>query len=198
MSFTLPSLLNINILALLSGLDANKGTPTGVGAIYLATDTNKLYVSYDGVNWSNSYVFNALTLTSLSVGNTTINGTLAGTMNVIGIFNMYNNINLRDSHIQRILSPLTLGVGATTFLCNSEVMIITGDIGGNTLETITGGTTGGELTLIFVDAYVTLTDNESHTVNTFELSAAFTSAADKVLKLLFDGASWYEVGRSAD
>lgn len=50
--FSLPSLANINIISLICGLDASKGTPTAIGALFLATDTKKIYISYDGSTWS--------------------------------------------------------------------------------------------------------------------------------------------------
>ena len=98
----------------------------------------------------------------------------------------------------RTITPLTLGVAATTFAVTGEIMQITGDAGANTVATITGGLTGQELTLIFVDALVTITDTDAHTANTVDLSAAFTSADDTILKLIFDGTSWYEISRSVN
>ena len=88
----------------------------------------------------------------------------------------------------------TLGAGDTTFALTSNVVILTGDAGANTLATITGGVAGQLLTIICTDALVTITDTDAHTANTIDLSAAFTSADDKVLTLVFDGTSWYEAG----
>jgi hypothetical protein len=98
----------------------------------------------------------------------------------------------------RTITPETLGAAATTFAVTGEVMVVTGDVGTNTVATITGGLTGQELTLIFVDGLVTITDTDAHGANTVDLSAAFTSADDTVLKLIFDGTSWYEVSRSVN
>jgi hypothetical protein len=92
----------------------------------------------------------------------------------------------------------TLGVGATTFIASQNIMTITGDGGGNTIATITGGVTGQHLTLIFVDALVTITDDNTHAADTVDLSAAFTSADDTVLQLVYNGTSWYEVSRSVN
>lgn len=108
------------------------------------------------------------------------------------------NIELAAGTVNRTCTPETLGAGVTTFAVTGEVMVITGDGGANTIATITGGGTGQELTLIFVDANVTITDTDAHTANTVDLSAAFTSADDTVLKLVFDGTSWYEVSRSVN
>jgi len=93
---------------------------------------------------------------------------------------------------------LTLGAAATTFAVDGDFMIITGDGGGNTIATITGGYPGQELTLLFVDALVTITDTAAHTADTVDLSAAFTSADDTILKLVYDGTSWYETSRSVN
>jgi len=93
---------------------------------------------------------------------------------------------------------LTLGAAATTFAATSTVMTITGDAGANTIATITGGVDGQLLTLIFVDANVTITDDNTHATNSVDLSASFTSADDTVLQLVFDGTSWYETARSAN
>jgi hypothetical protein len=93
---------------------------------------------------------------------------------------------------------LTLGAGATTFAVSSNVMTITGDAGSNTIATITGATNGQLLTLIFADALVTVTDDNTHVANSVDLSGTFTSADDTVLQLVFDGTSWYEISRSVN
>lgn len=93
---------------------------------------------------------------------------------------------------------LTLGAAATTFAATSNVMTITGDGGGNTIATITGGINGQLLTLIFVDGNVTITDDNTHASDSVDLSAAFTSADDTVLQLVYDGTSWYEISRSTN
>jgi hypothetical protein len=95
-------------------------------------------------------------------------------------------------------SIVTLGVGATTFAITSNVHTITGDGGGNTVATITGGVDGQILTLIFVDANVTITDDNTHGADSIDLSGAFTSADDTVLQLVYDGTSWYEISRSVN
>jgi hypothetical protein len=99
---------------------------------------------------------------------------------------------------RRTVGSLTLGAAATTFAVAGDLMTITGDAGANTIATITGGYAGQELTLLFVDALVTITDDNAHTADSVDLSAAFTSADDTVLKLVYDGTSWYEVSRSVN
>ena len=92
----------------------------------------------------------------------------------------------------------TLGVGVTTFAVTSNIMTITGDGGTNTIATITGANSGTLLTLIFVDGNVTITDDNTHAANSVDLSAAFTSADDTTLQLIYDGTSWYETSRSTN
>jgi len=109
------------------------------------------------------------------------------------------NVELATGKVARTVTALAaLGVGATTFAVTGEAMVITGDGGGNTVATITGGKTGQILILTFVDALVTITDTDAHTANTIDLSAAFVSADDKMLTLFFDGTSWYELSRSTN
>lgn len=64
-----------------------------------------------------------------------------------------------------------------------------------TIGTITGGKEGMELTLEFVDSNITITDTGSGAANTINLSANFTSSANDVLQLRFNGTSWREVGK---
>jgi len=95
----------------------------------------------------------------------------------------------------------TLAAAATTFVCTSNVMTITGDGGTNTVATITGAKSGTLLTLIFVDGNITLTDTDAHTANTVDLAGTatdLTSADDKTLQIVFNGTSWYEVSRSVN
>lgn len=96
---------------------------------------------------------------------------------------------------------ITLGNGVTTFAATKGFHVITGDGAGNTLATITGGTDGTILRLLFVDALVTVTDTDAHTANTVDLAGTatdFTSADDTTLTLIHDGTSWYETGRSVN
>jgi len=109
------------------------------------------------------------------------------------------NVTLTDGAVAAAPETVaTLGVGVTTFAVDSNLCVITGDGGGNTVATITGGVTGQMLVLLFTDANITITDTDAHTANTVDLSAAFTSADDTTLTLVFDGTSWYETSRSAN
>jgi len=95
-------------------------------------------------------------------------------------------------------TTVTLGAAATTFAVSKTSIEVTGDGGGNTVATITGGVEGQLLAIQFVDTNVTITDTDAHTANTIDLNAAFTSADDVILLLYFDGTSWYEVSRSVN
>ncbi|MBM3328201.1 MAG: hypothetical protein FJY67_01850 [Calditrichaeota bacterium] len=92
----------------------------------------------------------------------------------------------------------TFGPGVITFAVISNTMRLTGDGGGNTIGTITGGENGQTLTLIFLNDKITITDDATEAANSVNLSAAFTSVDGTVLQLVFDGTSWREVSRSVN
>jgi hypothetical protein len=91
---------------------------------------------------------------------------------------------------------ITLGALDTTFAVTNNVIKLTGDAGANTIATITAGVSGQTLTILFVDALVTITDTDAATANTVDLSAAFTSTARDTLTLIHDGNKWIETSRS--
>ncbi len=95
-------------------------------------------------------------------------------------------------------TAVALGAAAVTFSADTNFVTVTGDGGANTIATITAGTVGEKLTLLFVDGLVTVTDDDSHAADSVDLSAAFTSADDTTLTLLYDGTSWYELSRSVN
>lgn len=93
---------------------------------------------------------------------------------------------------------MTLAAGVTSFVVSSDYMVLTGDAAANTIATIDGGQEGQILTLEFTDAKITLTDDATGTLNTINIGAAFTSTANDVMQLLFNGTSWREVSRSVN
>lgn len=103
-------------------------------------------------------------------------------------------------------STTTLGVAATTFAVVNNVMVVTGDSGGNTVATISAGVDGQRLTLVFTNDKVTLTDTAvaAATSNKICLTGAYTSAAGDTMSLVLapvgaSGASvWLEVSRSVN
>lgn len=107
----------------------------------------------------------------------------------------------RDLSIMTIgKQTITLTASATTFTATDRLVEVTGDGGGNTLATITGpmALEGNQITLLFVDTNVTITNDNSHAADSVDLSASFTSADDATLTIVHDGTSWYEVSRSVN
>lgn len=96
------------------------------------------------------------------------------------------------------IQSITLGSSVTTFAVTRNYVRVTGDGGANTIATITAAAIGLPYVFEFVDALVTITDNDAHDVNSVDLSAAFTGADDTILTLAHNGVSWYEVSRSAN
>ncbi len=91
----------------------------------------------------------------------------------------------------------TLPAAATTFAATTNMAILTGDGGSNTLATITGAPPGTTLKILCTDALVTITDDNTHAADSVDLSAAFTCADDTTLTLSnYAGVSWYEDSRS--
>lgn len=96
-------------------------------------------------------------------------------------------------------NALTLLLGDVTFAAVGMAMTITGDVA-VVIATITGGTAGQTLLLMFEDANVTITDTPGHAADTIDLLGAvdLVSADDTMLLLAFDGTSWYEICRSVN
>ena len=90
---------------------------------------------------------------------------------------------------------LTLPAGATTFAATGKLVLLSGDVGTNTIATITGpmAFASNEITIIFQDADVTFTNDDTSAANTLNLDATFTSAANDVLKLIYDGNKWFMI-----
>jgi len=105
---------------------------------------------------------------------------------------------LNTSTHSRTKQSTTLGAAATTFAITGEYIELTGDVGTNTIATITGGVTGQLIIIEFVDALVTITNDNTHAANTIDLSAALVGADDTILMLVYNGTSWYEVSRSSN
>jgi hypothetical protein len=106
------------------------------------------------------------------------------------------NVVVTTGTFATTMDSTTLAAAATTLAITSNVVTVTGDAGGNTLATITGGASGQLLALIFANALVTITDNNTGAANTVNLYSPFTSTTNGVLLLVFNGTSWREVARS--
>lgn len=103
----------------------------------------------------------------------------------------------KDVIQKRSRIQFTISTGATSFAVASDYMVLTG-AAGVTIATIVGGREGQILTLSFTDANITITDDATAAAGTVNLSAAFTSTGNDVMRLLFDGISWREVSRSVN
>ena len=154
----------------LAAFDAAVETPT----VQLTGAANQIALDSDGTN------VGTITMAALTAGRTWTFPNATGTIAIQGS------------------SSVALGAAAVTFVANNNLVVVTGDAGTNTIATITGGITGQQVTLLFVDSLVTVTDNNAHAADSVDLSAAFTGADDTTLEIIYDGTSWYEVSRSVN
>ena len=155
----------------------------------------------DGQRIGHFDLLTANVLTSFTLRTTNIHSPVGGPRLYLPVhIEAKEDLQMQAKKITRTITPLTLGAAAVTFAITGEAMIITGDGGGNVIATITGGVTGQKLVLFFVDAQVTISNNDGHGANTIDLvgAADFVSADDSVLILMSDGTSWYEIGRSVN
>lgn len=159
----------------------NNNFITGSGGLFSWNSNTRLYTNGNG-GLSIKTSGDVAKFETDSSGNVTTanNGTFAGKLASTGT------------------TPATLGVGATTFAVTSNLATVTGDSGGNTVATITGGVSGMVLHLLFTDNKITITDTAANTADTVNLSAAFTSADRTVLTLVHNGTKWFEVSRSVN
>jgi hypothetical protein len=65
--------------------------------------------------------------------------------------------------------------------------------GATTISMFDDGRAGQEIVILFTSSNTTITDGGN-----IKLSAAFTSTANDVMKLIFDGTDWYETSRSVN
>ncbi len=96
----------------------------------------------------------------------------------------------------------TLADGATTIAVTSSFIKVTGDVGDNeVINTITGGTEGMRLVILWVDGLWDLDDVDAGTANTCDLVGAntdFVGTSNDTVELIFDGTNWHEVSRSVN
>lgn len=69
----------------------------------------------------------------------------------------------------------------------------TANTGATSITTFDDGMEGQRILIVFTDSNTTLSE-----AGNIKLSAAFTSTADDTMELVFDGVSWYEVGRAVN
>jgi len=108
------------------------------------------------------------------------------------------SLHLGTKVVSAPAAPVTLAAAATTFVVTAPLTILTGDGDGNTLATITGGYSGQNIVIKFVDAEVAVTDTDADTADTINLSAALTGADNTMLSLTYDGTKWFETSRSVN
>lgn len=122
---------------------------------------------------------------------------LAGSAGIAAIAVTAGDITTADGAMASAREQVTLAAAAAAIAVDSNVVEVTGDGGGNSVTTITGGVAGQILVLIFVDGNVTIVDDNAHGANTIDIVGANTTFADDAtLTLIFDGTSWYELTRS--
>lgn len=192
------SLAGTQILATLSGLTTGKGFRMVADALTSGTmiDLESSSVGMAGL-YLRCYDGAAVSFSIGAAGATIIGGSAVGTL---ALTITAGDLALSSGIMASTMKTATLGAGITAIAATSNVMTITGDGGGNSVTTITGGRSGQLLTIIFVDANVTLVNDDGHGANTIDLAAAgnITSADDKVVQLVFDGTSWYQVGTTTN
>ena len=116
---------------------------------------------------------------------------------ITGITSILSGLIVTGGFLSGGIQTITLPAAATTFIATTNMVILTGDGGANTLATITGAPAGTTLKILCTDGLVTITDDNTHAADSVDLSAAFTCADDTTLTLSnYDGVSWYEDSRS--
>ena len=172
-------------------------TPTGLNILGTTTPTAKLEI-YSRNNSTNAIYVNQDVSGADSSVVVLPNGNLGlATTSPSQKLHVVGN-SLIDGLASSGTQSTTLAAAATALAVTKSFIILDGDAGGNTLATITGGISGCEITIKFIDASVTITDDDTGTANTVNLSAAFTSTANDVVGLIFDGTSWFESSRSVN
>lgn len=173
--------VNINTT---TGIDFNPGSDTDIDLLTVAV-TGTPTLSWD--ESADLFVMNqGLHLDQNSGFALIVDGAVGDDWGVLSTGQVYSEFQ-----------AITLGSSVTTFQVTANRATVASPTA-NTIATITGGVEGQLLYLIFTNSNVTITDTNGHTANTVDLSAAFTSADDRVLTLLYDGTSWYEVSRSSN
>ena len=111
-----------------------------------------------------------------------------------------NNTPLFGASTGSITTPTSTGVIVKTLTNNSATPSVVGfnmfyatNAGATTITNLTGGITGQQITIIFTNSNTSIADNAN-----IKLSAAFTSTADDVMRLVCVASVWYEISRSVN
>ena len=113
-----------------------------------------------------------------------------------------SNINANANEISYLKAQQTIDLsGATSFNSeNKSLTLLNDSLGLGPLDTITGAEAGQKIVIIFQTG-ITVTDNDSASLNTINLEGTSTDfSADQydTLELIYDGTSWYEISRSVN
>ncbi len=181
-----------------------EGNPTGTDATLTVNTSNVLvssvaFTSSGAITTSNNFVMSDGQILRMegSAGNSSI-GHSSGVVQitddgVVGLTVADGAIAL-SSH-----STVTVN-GATTFAATESYLILACD-GPETINTITGGTQGQLLVIENTDTECTIANDDAPTAaNAVNLSGALddVGAAEKLIMLIHNGASWFQVGESDD
>jgi len=152
-------------------------SPTsGTPVVYLNGDILNGYISYPTPGkWSLGG--NALNLTG-KLNNKPLSGASTGSL----VTGNSRGVTFQDT-VNLDTTPSVLG----------HNLIYCANTGATTITNFDDGVLGQHITILFVDSNTTISDGGN-----FKLSANFSSTADDVLVLFFDGVTWYEVSRSVN
>ncbi len=145
-----------------------------------------------------------LSVNRLITGQTTSGATVVSSLTASGLVTAQNGLTVSAGNVVVTNGKLATSVTATTLSGTSTGIPVTSNVMSLgaasviTIGTISGGLSGQIITLIFTDANIMITDTSGTGPNTINLSAAFTSAANTVLTLVYNGNKWFEVSRSVN
>lgn len=186
----------IEITSSNTGIEIGDGTAADITLLTADEDTQDGILIWDHTDdqFSTNY--------GLEVGTTSGGVVSGGLVSAAGnIYTTSGDIYSSDGALASTPEDLTtLGVGATTFAADSNVVELDCDGFGNNISTITGGVSGQILILIFEDGNCTIVDDDNNGANATNLNGSgnYTAADDDTLTLVYDGTSWYELSRSVN
>jgi len=102
---------------------------------------------------------------------------------------------LNSADLAAVYTPVavTLGAGATSLSASGRsAILLTGDAGGNSVSSISGGVQGQTLIIEFQDSLVNITNAAAKLM----LNEAFYGKQFDTLTLFYDGTRWEEIGRN--
>lgn len=98
-----------------------------------------------------------------------------------------------DTYIKRNIGAWVAVAGANTLPGDDVISVSAVGAVSVTSITATAANTGREVTIIFADGNVTLTDGSN-----LKLAGSITGTADDTIKLICNGTNWYEISRSVN